>query len=53
MAICITLMFARLGGAAGANLVALFLENHCEIAFYLPGALLIGKNNNGLLIFNC
>lgn len=43
MAVCISLMFARLGGVVGANVVALLMEHHCEMVFYIPGTLLISK----------
>lgn len=43
MALCISLMFGRLGSAAGANVAALLLDNHCESAFYLSGISLIGN----------
>lgn len=40
---CITLMFARLGGVVGANLVAFLLENQCETVFYFSGTSLMGQ----------
>lgn len=40
---CISLMFGRLGGVVGANVVALLLDNHCELAFYSSGASLLGE----------
>lgn len=43
MAICIALMFGRLGSVVGSNIVALLLDDHCESAFYLSGASVIGK----------
>lgn len=43
MALCISLMFGRLGGIVGSNLVALLLDSHCEMAFYLAGTSLLGK----------
>lgn len=46
MAVCISLMFGRLGCVVGANIVALLLENHCEAVFYLNGSNLIGDWNN-------
>lgn len=42
MAMCISLMFGRLGGVVGANTVALLLDNHCQSAFYLSGSSLLG-----------
>ncbi|XP_031629336.1 synaptic vesicle 2-related protein-like isoform X4 [Contarinia nasturtii] len=41
MAICISLMFGRLGSVVGANITALLLENHCETVFYLSGSTVI------------
>lgn len=38
---CMALMFGRLGGVSGSNTVAYFLNNNCEIAFYLSGSSLI------------
>lgn len=43
MAVCISLMFGRLGGVVGSNITALLLDSHCELAFYVPAASLIGK----------
>lgn len=43
MAVCISLMFARVGGVCGAYVVSLLLETQCEILFGLSGSLLIGK----------
>lgn len=45
MAICMALMFGRLGSVVGANVVALLLNDHCETAFYLSGSTIIGKIN--------
>ncbi|XP_055304610.1 synaptic vesicle glycoprotein 2B-like [Sitodiplosis mosellana] len=41
MAICISLMFGRLGSVFGSNLTALLLDNNCETAFYLSGVSVI------------
>lgn len=41
MAMCMALMFGRLGGVSGSNIVAYFLNDNCEIAFYLSGSSLI------------
>ncbi|XP_031629334.1 synaptic vesicle glycoprotein 2B-like isoform X2 [Contarinia nasturtii] len=41
MAICISLMFGRLGSVVGANTVALLIDNHCEMVFYLSGSSVI------------
>lgn len=43
MAICISLMFGRLGSVVGSNVVALLLDDHCESVFYLSGTTVIGK----------
>lgn len=43
MAICISLMMGRMGSVVGANIVGLLLDNYCQWAFFLSGALLIGK----------
>lgn len=43
MAMCILLLFGRLGGIAGANLTALLLENQCETVFYLFGSSIMGR----------
>lgn len=41
MAVSISSMFGRLGGAVGSNTAALLLDYHCEAAFYLSGSVLI------------
>ncbi|XP_031639092.1 synaptic vesicle glycoprotein 2B-like isoform X1 [Contarinia nasturtii] len=41
MAICISLMFGRLGGVFGANIMAHFIGSHCEMVFYLSGSSMI------------
>lgn len=43
MAVCISLLFGRLGCVVGANTAALLLENYCETVFYLSGSTVIGK----------
>lgn len=43
MAVCISLMFGRLGCVVGAYTAALLLENQCETVFYLSGSTMIGK----------
>lgn len=43
MALCISLMFGRLGCVFGANTAALLLENHCEIVFYVSGTTILGE----------
>ncbi|XP_055326017.1 synaptic vesicle glycoprotein 2B-like isoform X1 [Sitodiplosis mosellana] len=37
MAICISLMFGRLGSVVGASISAMLLDKHCETAFYISG----------------
>lgn len=46
MAVCISLMFGRLGCVVGANAVAHLIENHCELVFYLSGSSVIGNSND-------
>lgn len=41
MAICLTVMMGRLGGTVGVNMVALLIEDHCEITFGLAVAVLL------------
>lgn len=41
MAICISLMFGRLGSVVGANIVGLLLAEHCESTFYISTIALI------------
>lgn len=43
MAICISLMMGRLGSVVGANIVGLLLDNYCQLAFSMSGAILIRK----------
>lgn len=38
---CMALMFGRLGGVSGSNIVANLLNDNCEIAFYVSGSSLI------------
>lgn len=38
---CMALMFGRFGGVSGSNIVAYFLNDNCEMAFYLSGSSLI------------
>lgn len=40
MAVCLTLMMGRLGGTVGVNMVALLIEDHCEVTFGLAVAVL-------------
>lgn len=37
MAVCISLMFGRLGSVFGSNLVGLLLDSHCQVTFALSG----------------
>lgn len=41
MAMCMALMFGRLGGFSGSNIAAYFLNGNCEMAFYFSGTSLI------------
>lgn len=43
MAISISSIFGRLGTVAGANVVAIMMDDHCEIVFYLSGITLMGN----------
>lgn len=43
MAVCISFLIGRIGCMLGSNLTGFLLENHCEIAFYISGTLLIGS----------
>uniref|UniRef100_A0A182YJP5 Major facilitator superfamily (MFS) profile domain-containing protein n=2 Tax=Anopheles stephensi TaxID=30069 RepID=A0A182YJP5_ANOST len=42
MAVCISLMFGRLGSVVGANIVGLLLDSQCELTFWISGVSLIG-----------
>lgn len=44
MATSFILMFGRIGGFSGSNIVGLLLANMCTSIFYLNGALLISKS---------
>lgn len=41
MAVCIALMFGRLGTVVGSNMLGVLLENYCELTFVIPSVLLI------------
>lgn len=41
MAVCISLMFGRLGSVFGSNLVGLLLDSHCQVTFALSGVTLL------------
>lgn len=43
MATAFILMFGRLGGFAGSNLVGILLLSMCSLIFYINGGLLISK----------
>lgn len=43
MAVNVIMMFGRFGGVIGSNVTAILLENYCEYAFYLPGAVFSGE----------
>lgn len=51
MAICISLMMGRLGSVVGANIVGLLLDNYCQLAFSMTGALLICKYQQQLQVY--
>lgn len=56
MAVCISLMFGRIGSVVGSNTIARLLDNHCETAFYLSGTTLMGnklalRNVHAYLLF--
>lgn len=42
MAVCIVLMFGRLGSVVGSNLLGAILELNCSAAFYLDSIFIIG-----------
>lgn len=48
MAVCISLMFGRLGSVFGSNLVGLLLDTHCDMTFALSGITLL---LSGVLVF--
>ncbi|XP_053686953.1 synaptic vesicle glycoprotein 2B-like [Sabethes cyaneus] len=41
MAVCISLMFGRLGSVVGANIVGMLLDTQCELTFWISGVSLI------------
>ncbi|XP_053685701.1 synaptic vesicle glycoprotein 2B-like [Sabethes cyaneus] len=41
MAVCIALMFGRLGGLLGANMLGFMLDSHCEWTFEISGFILL------------
>ncbi|XP_055844741.1 synaptic vesicle glycoprotein 2A-like [Episyrphus balteatus] len=50
MAICISVMFGRLGGVAGASITGLMMASNCEMTFYIAGTGLIVSGFLTLLI---
>lgn len=48
MAVCISLMFGRLGCVVGSNVIGLLLDQFCQYTFFMPTILLI---SSGLLAF--
>uniref|UniRef100_A0A1Y9HAI4 Major facilitator superfamily (MFS) profile domain-containing protein n=1 Tax=Anopheles farauti TaxID=69004 RepID=A0A1Y9HAI4_9DIPT len=42
MAVCISLMFGRLGSVVGANIVGMLLDSQCELTFWISGFSLMG-----------
>lgn len=43
MAICIAIMFGRLGSVVGANVSSLLIDDHCESVFYISSFTLLGN----------
>lgn len=43
MGVCLSMMMGRFGAVAGSNMVAVLLEDHCKLLFYLSGSTLIRK----------
>lgn len=41
MALCVVLMFGRMGAVIGSNFVSLTIENHCELMFGVFGGILL------------
>lgn len=41
MAVCLTVMMGRLGGMVGVNMVALLIENHCELTFGIASVIVL------------
>lgn len=42
MALCLIMMFGRLGSVAGANIVGALLFTACDVIFYVAAFVLIG-----------
>lgn len=43
MATSFVFMCGRIGGVAGSNIVAMMLENNCDMIFYVFSAVLVSK----------
>lgn len=43
MAVCVVLMFGRLGSIVGSNLIGAILEVNCSGTFYLYSIFIIGE----------
>lgn len=56
MALCLIMMFGRLGSVTGGNLVGVLLFTHCNVIFYISAFVLLGKRkrivNSKLISFN-
>lgn len=52
MAVCISLMFGRLGSVFGANVVGLILDSYCDVTFIFSGSLLCLSGALAFLIPN-
>lgn len=42
MALCLVMMFGRLGAVTGGNIVGALLFNHCNSIFYISASALLG-----------
>lgn len=51
MAICIALMFARIGAVFGSNGVAYFSNNYCEATFYTAAGITLCELMNNIILF--
>jgi len=52
MAVCISLMFGRLGSVFGSNLVGLLLDSYCDVTFLLSGITLLASGVMAVFIPN-
>ncbi|CAK1543793.1 unnamed protein product [Leptosia nina] len=41
MAICLSMMFGRVGSMSGSNLIGMFLSTNCGLSFYIFGGLIL------------